>query len=263
MNSLFSVLGPLEGKQITQFQSDMYGILSLTFTLINVILLYRNRVFIKNNKKLEKRLTRLISIIGVIVCSFPFINSFFRADQSVLTRLPLSLCSLNTIIYILALNFKKLEFLHKYMFWFALIGVAFAFIPGVSTNTIYWQNYEFFNYMLWHDMIIVGFFYLLVIRESRPNFKDVLLGSSFLALTTLSIMLPINYFVEGYYMYVGPYSDPSINIFGPWPSTLISMLLVYTLYTAFAMFLTFIFQKHLWKSYDESFEIEDFERKFR
>lgn len=160
-----------------------------------------------------------IAVVVVLYNIYYFMPSVFRWD----TSLPLHICDLLGIACVLAL-FTRLRIARTFVYFFALPLASQAVITPVGNQDPTLPR--FWLYWLLHTAILACSLYDLSVRNYRPTRCDFLhiLGVD---LCYVLLIVPLNVMFSWSYGYLGnvvPETDTAINLLGPWPWRILTMI---------------------------------------
>ncbi len=202
------------------------------YMIVVLSLLYINRNKIKSWKH-EKKL-----VLFIVFSSIAFeLIYYYQKALSVgsihayffeLDMLPLHLCTLSLWLSIFAI-LKKNEKAFKFTFFAANMGVILAMIfPALNYS---FDNFRYYHYYYVHIGFLIMNYYMYFIYNFKVEFKDSLKAAATLIIFGLTVVLPINYFLGSFYMFIYNTSSTPFSIFpSPWIALIVKFFLVITVF---------------------------------
>ncbi len=217
------LFGLFEGSGNYRVEKLPVALISTLIIVIGVVLILHFKDRIRGNEKVYKIFRITLTIIGISYLIYDPIRTTYLNSRFPYDKLPLHLCSLTTVSYLLFLNFKQFDFLQKWTFNFSIFGVLLALF--LSTAKMDVDCYAFWNYYIGHITIVIAYVFYMVYNSSSSSWRDFMYGNALLAAVSLVIIVPINLVLDTDYMFLGPNVD-QIQVFGDWPLGLILIMIV-------------------------------------
>ncbi len=223
MNNLL-VMTKMRDIELSDNMMLFVAVICIVLAIWFNIFIRKHSLYFINNKKTDKVMRVTLTIIGIFYLSFDLFQDIFVYNQLPIYRLPIQLCSLTSVIFLLFLNSDKFKKLHSAFMIYALFGAILALL--LSTSPPYPFRLTFWHYYIGHMSILVSYIYYMHVHDSKPEYKNMIKAEIFIVLFALLVALPINLMIGSDYLFIGPAgmeSIPLLNIFGEWPT----MLLIY------------------------------------
>ncbi len=177
---------------------------------------YKNKQELKKNEDFYRKFRMGLVFIGLFYLSFDPLIEYMNTGM-VIRKLPIQVCSLSTVIYLVAFYSKSGKWLQRSTIYLAYIGAIAAIIFPVTTNDMATLN--FWVYYIGHICILVALSYSVIVEENIPVWQDVLKGSILIVAVGYCIMLPLNGVLGTNYFFIGEYSFETISYLQMFGST--------------------------------------------
>lgn len=189
-----------------------------------VILLYLSkRKWLIQPENLQ-RIERLFAVSLLIMDIFYYIWLFQSGRWSLVSSLPLELCSISLVMTILLL-WTGNKHIYDFVFYAGIGGALQAIATPVLDLSI--PHFRYFHFFYTHIGIILAALYFTWIKGYRPTFKGII--KTMVALNILvPIVFAINVIVEGNYMFLRmkPENGSLLDFLGPYPWYILSLEVV-------------------------------------
>jgi hypothetical integral membrane protein (TIGR02206 family) len=189
------------------FFNTQHLIILFTILALHIIIVFWN--FILPAKTQLKRL--VIRIMGLlllgVVISFNYYHLVIMKDFNLSTMLPFHLCSISAYLAIVASVWIEKKFLAEILFFWGYIAALITlFVPDLGSNEGL-GSFRFFEMFASHGLIVLISWALIYYHRPVISIKQLGLVLSLLLFYAYFIVLPINSFFEGNYLYFS--SKPS------------------------------------------------------
>lgn len=164
----------------------------------------------------QKRVFHGLGIFVSLTVFIFHIHLILKGGYSVVTDLPLYLCSFMALFIFIFTYYKKYWMYEILLFWI-LAGTSQAILtPDISEG---FGSFEYFRYWVAHLGLVTIIFYATCVFKMRPTLKS--LAKSYLAIQAFFIAsIAINYLLGANYSYLNrkPASASLLDYFGDWPN---------------------------------------------
>ncbi|WP_242132678.1 YwaF family protein [Aestuariivivens marinum] len=198
--------------------------------IIPVVLVALFTVFFIRYAKHKLNESQQIKYIHYLACSisltvFVFhLYYFLFGDYSIVTDLPLYLCSLMAFFIPFFTYYRKYWMFEILLFW--VIGGT---LQGVITPDIAigFPSFDYFRFWAVHLGVLIVIFYAIFVFQMRPKLSSVF--KSYFALQAyVFVMILINYALKSNYFYLieKPQAASLLDYFGDWPYYIIVVQII-------------------------------------
>ncbi|WP_452222853.1 YwaF family protein [Lacinutrix chionoecetis] len=200
--------------EIGSIQHIIPMLLAIVFAIL-LIQFSKNKLSETQQKNVFKGLGFFVSLT---VLAF-HINLFLKGNYSIVTDLPLFLCSFMALFIFIFTSTIKYWLYEILLFWI-VAGTSQAVItPDIPFG---FPTFDYFRYWIAHLGLLVIIFYATFVFNMRPTWKSVF--KSFIALQLYMVILfTINYLLGANYSYLNqkPNSASLLDYLGEWPNYII------------------------------------------
>lgn len=209
---MMEFLGPVPyNNNYFQFMGLAHLII-IIFILLLIILTYIFRKAIVNYKKVIR------IILGVLLISMHLANKVWLFANNLHTMdniLPLHLSSISTIILGLVLIFDNKKIFIIIYFWALAAGIQATFVPAIEHG---YNHFRFYQFFLDHGLLFYSPFYMMIIYDYRPRYKEMWLSYLYLIIYGL-IVMGVDFALEVNYMILRekPTINTPLDYMGDWP----------------------------------------------
>ncbi len=246
MNNLFSIIKRPDNP--IYLDDNTFFLINMIFVAVIIVIAILFKIYqdeIRESETFNKVFRYVFVTGGILYLSYEPILYILRDNKIPYGVLPLQICSLLSVVYILALYKDKYLFLFRYTFFLSFFAVFFALFLSTANRTV--NYYHFWNYTFGHSAIFVANMYIFIIKGMRFTPLDVVKGILLLFAIAIFICIPINMLLDTTYMFLHPSSVDRIEIlqlFGKWPTLLIPIGILISIITAIFTYITHLLCKN-------------------
>lgn len=237
--------GPPENPIIFTGQQKMICLYTILIILaVSAVLIWIFRDKLRNNQKADRIIRITMIVIGINYLTY---NMFkYQYDYNVfipIGSLPLEMCSFAAMIFILVFWKEDLNFLLKWAFHIGMIATLLAFL--LYAGDIVFNAISFWDYVIGHSAIFLGYIYLLFVKGYSINWKDTVKGSIALVVIAFTIIVPFNMLTDRSYFFLGPNeTNGVITSFGEWPNRLLPIMVTLFFVMALCTGIAYLLSKY-------------------
>ncbi|MEY4903910.1 MAG: hypothetical protein RLZZ292_1725 [Bacteroidota bacterium] len=172
-----------------------------------------------NNPVEKRRDAKLYILLIIAIYLLLTITKVVQKEWSMAWNLPLHLCDISAWVLGYALYSRNQTAFQLGYYW----GAAGALF-GFGTPSIQFVDWYMIPFFFWHALLLAAPVYLMVTEGFRPSHKGVFLAWIWVCLIGV-VLLGVNYFLGGNYMYVSQRIPPMEMMGLPeWPTYLVYLI---------------------------------------
>ncbi len=192
-------------SKVEKKTARLTGAVIIFLVVILVIILYLLKDNITENTKVKNTFKILFTVTGLLyifydMIRYQVIHIRGSTKYTFINKLPLHICSLTAIAYIIFINKSNLYIIHQSTFAIAIIGVLIALL--ITPPPVNYKHTRFYHFYLGHSSIILAYMYFMYIYDSYPTIQDTLYGLLSLSFIELTILFPFNLLFKTNYGYI-------------------------------------------------------------
>ncbi|EOD01145.1 TIGR02206 family membrane protein [Caldisalinibacter kiritimatiensis] len=240
MEKFFSLY--YKGQPLKVFSPHHRAALYVILGVIILLYIFRDKL---REEPLKKTSRYTIGTLLLVQQLLYYAWHIYTGIWSLQESLPFNLCAVTIFLEIIMLFSERYD-IFEIIYFFGLGGATQALItPDIQGYGF--PHFRFFQFFIAHGLIVIIVFYMVFVYQYRPTIKSII--KTFKMLIAFGIIVAVvNLLTGGNYSYLceKPPSPSLMDILGPWPWYILSLLGIATL-TFIIVYLPFAIKDYIEK----------------